>query len=51
MNEQLRYLEARTSAARLIYQETGKLAVKQSLELAQQQLEEYKWSHPYERVR
>ena len=36
-----RYLEARVSAARLVYNETGKLAVKQSLETAERQLEEY----------
>ena len=40
-SDELRHLEARVSAARLIYQETGKLAVKQSLETAERQLEEY----------
>jgi hypothetical protein len=43
---ELRALEARASAARLIYQVTGRLAVLASLQSAERQLEEYVWSHP-----
>lgn len=39
--EQLRHLEARVSASRFIYQQTGKLAIKEHLETAERQLEEY----------
>jgi len=41
--ETLRYLEARVSAARSVYQETGKIAILASLEQAQRQLEEYQY--------
>ena len=41
--DELRQLEARVSAARFIFQETGKLAIKEHLIIAERQLEAYQW--------
>lgn len=48
--EELRQLEARVSATRYAYQTLGTLAIKEHLETAERQLEEYQYGHTTRQV-